>query len=224
VDYDNARFMVGLFYGRLGLPDAEKSLALAERFLAKVTMGIADLRLSLRGLVYVGPLKVETLRKSRLVSGSLPGVASHAINAREVGIYVHDTGFSRTVAPLVFCNFHLSASGSIGTIPLAYGQPGAAVRSFVLAGLERSTLVRFPVFLGLIHELFREMQGTRGAVWKSVPYVFDGATSLEWAYRNISAAIPGGRVSEWSPGGDLPLTDESPDKPGFKADDLGNHG
>lgn len=198
MDYSSARYSVGLFYARVGLGEANDALEAVGRLVVGFMQDVPWLKVKQKGLLYLDQLKVKALREVSFAPARVSRWVTHLADAREAGIYFYDDGFRRETPPILLCNLHLSAAGTIGGIELREDLAGSAVGSFLIVGLEVSSRVAYNRFTASIQTVFGDLDGIRGYLLRDVPYVFDGVTSLEWAYRNIGAQIRTRCLGDWS--------------------------
>jgi hypothetical protein len=203
MDYSSARYMLGIFYGLRGLGDAPEVLGAVGRALAAIQDVMPHLLLDQKGLLYLKGLQVKSVRRSKFSPNRLVDCSSRTEGAQEAGFYIFDKNFDSECAPTVLCNVHISAGGTIAETPVHSGTDRVGV--FVAVAVERVVPLDFERFVGGFRSLASELGCVRGAIWKDVSYVFEGSTAVEWAYRNITASLPGGEVSRWDPESDIVL-------------------
>lgn len=185
--YADSRYSTWVFYGRTNtdLLDALEEIAIW--LMEKSHLSL----LNQKGLLKSSRLSIKAVRQRRLRRGSLKSSFGD-LDYEELGIYIFDKGYTKTTAPDVLINLHLSNTSRIGGIPVGDGH----VESFgMIAVSEQLAEPLAPDLAAKINNLITRAEPLAVREWKHVPYVYDGKGGLEWAYRNLTGELNQGDLN-----------------------------
>lgn len=203
--FSEARYLACIGFGAASLGDAIRLLPAADGLLSALP-GRDRIELAKKGLCYDAQRSVDSIRQVPYREGAgLETWLSRVEKAEEVGLYVFDKGSDERTPPLLSFNLHLSSTGRLARNRVVDSRSDTPAGSFLAVGLNREISEDFTGFQEAITAFFSDMGGLRGALWREAPHLIDGKASLEWAYRNVSAAIPSGDLARWEPGSDVML-------------------